>query len=126
MAVKRVKRGRPKKDVVKTRVTMMMHPVTKELLQEMAEERGIGYQTLAQELLSEAVANWKTKKEAAPLERLALVAHGLKRLSYEAEEIELPKQAQESATKAQRGIRFAIHKFREIWRPSSTSLPNRR
>jgi predicted DNA binding CopG/RHH family protein len=49
-------RGRPPLLQRKQRITLMLNPQLKERLVELAEQRGIGYQTLIQDFLLERVA----------------------------------------------------------------------
>jgi uncharacterized protein (DUF4415 family) len=49
-------KGRPRLDQPKQRVTLMLNPQLKENLIELAQQRGIGYQTLIQNFLTDRVA----------------------------------------------------------------------
>lgn len=46
----------------RVKVTLMMRPSLKSSLERLAEKKGIGYQTLAQEILSERVRQLETKQ----------------------------------------------------------------
>lgn len=73
--VTKKERGRPRKAQPKEKVTMMMHPVLRERLRDLADRKKLGYQSLAHQILSDAVAQEQTYEKANSTQRLALIAH---------------------------------------------------
>jgi hypothetical protein len=79
------RRGRPRKKEPKEKVTMMMHPGLRERLRDLAETDGLGYQSLAHQMLADSVARRSTYQAAGASQRLALLAHDIFQLVEDAE-----------------------------------------
>ena len=67
-----------------------MHPDLRDHLRELADEAGVGYQSLAHDILSDFVASERTFQKSTPAQRLALLAHEVRTLSEKADK-EVPK-----------------------------------
>lgn len=110
MTMEAKKRGRPKVLRPKVKVTMMMAPGLKVGLEDWAAEKGVGYQTLAQELLADAVAdhdNWN-RAERDPIMRYAGLGYDLRQLLDLAENAgELPPEVQALGEDVRKHLRRA-------------------
>lgn len=120
MALKEEKRrGRPPLKNPKVRVTMLMPPGLKVELEDWAEERGIGYQTLAQEILADAAAAHEVRAGNDARKRIAGIGYEVRQLLDQLAEL-TPEDAQGvRAEEVAHHLRAAHVTLKKVLRESS-------